>query len=291
MLNRREVLNLGVSAAAASALMSNNARAVQGTAPLLHIIDSNVSLFHWPFRRLPLDEPAALVTRLGELGISRAWAGTFEAILHRNISDVNERLANTCRSHPELVPIGSINPTLPNWQEDVRRCFSVHLMPGIRLYPNYHGYSLADPRFTELLRIAASEKRFVQLAVAMEDTRTQHKSLHATDVDLAPLADVMSQAKGVRIQLLNYRPNSSQIEELVKIPGLFFDTSRVEGSDGVPWLVERLPAGRVLFGSHAPFLIPEAALIRVHESDQLDETALRSVYAGNAKQFRQGAGS
>lgn len=291
MFNRREVLNLGVSAVAASALTSNNARAVQGTAPPLHIIDSNVSLFHWPFRRLPLDEPAALVSKLRELGISQAWAGTFEGILHRDISGVNERLANTCRSQPELVAIGSINPTAPSWQEDVRRCFSVHLMPGIRLHPNYHGYSLADSRFIELLRIAASEKRFVQLAVAMEDPRTQHKSLRATDVDLAPLAGVMSQADGVRVQLLNYRPNSSLLDGLANIPDLFFDTSRAEGTDGVPRLVERVPAGRVLFGSHAPFLVPEAALIRVHESDQLDETALRSVYAGNAKQFRQGAGS
>jgi predicted TIM-barrel fold metal-dependent hydrolase len=38
----------------------------------------------------------------------------------------------------------------------------------------------------------------------------------------------------------------------------------------------------VLFGTHAPFLIPEAALIRVHESAVLDEMGLHAVLSQNA---------
>jgi predicted TIM-barrel fold metal-dependent hydrolase len=97
----------------------------------------------------------------------------------------------------------------------------------------------------------------------------------------------MARNQDARVQLLNVNPRSPQLERFAKIPGLFFDTSRVEGTDGVPKLVSKLAAGRVLFGSHAPFLIPEAALIRVHESGQLDQQALRELLAGNADRLHE----
>jgi predicted TIM-barrel fold metal-dependent hydrolase len=251
--------------------------------PPFRIIDTNVSLFQWPFRRLPLDETDALVTKLRSLGIAQAWAGSFEGILHHDLAAVNRRLAEACKSRAELVPIGSVNPTLPDWEEDLRRCIDEQQMPGIRLHPNYHGYALDDPRFAKLLELATTAGRFVQLAAAMEDTRTQHPLVRVEDVDLAPLTAVIPQIAGARVQILNYRPTSPLLETLAKTPGLYFDTARVEATDGVPNLIKRVPPQRVLFGTHAPFLVPEAALIRVHESGRLDEAALRAVLANNAE--------
>ena len=112
-----------------------------------------------------------------------------------------------------------------------------------------------------------------------------------TDVDLTPLPDVITRARGAKVQILNYRPSSSLLEKLAKVPGIYFDTARVDGSDAVPKLVERIPNGRVMFGTHAPFLIPEAALIRVHESGLLDEPAMRSVLSKNARQISAKVGT
>lgn len=282
MLNRRDMLNLGVSAAAASMFVTGEARAQENEPRTLRIIDTNVSLFQWPFRRLPLDDTDALVTKLRSLGIAQAWAGSFEGLLHRDIAAVNRRLAEACRSRPELIPVGSVNPELPDWEGDLRRCVDEHNMPGIRLHPNYHGYTLDDPRFGRLLELATAAGRFVQLAAAMEDTRTQHSLVRVADVDLVPFVDLMPRIARARVQILNYRP-SPLLETLAKTPGLFFDTARVEATDGVPNLFKRVPPGRVLFGTHAPFLVPEAALIRVHESGQLDEAAMETVLSKNAE--------
>lgn len=285
MMHRREVLTLAVSAGMASAILPGRARSADCEQPRFRIIDTNISLFRWPFRRLPLDNPDALVKKLRFLGITQAWAGSFEAILHRDIAGVNQRLAEACRNRPELIAIGSINPALPDWEDDLRRCTQKHNMPGIRLHPNYHGYTLDDPRFQRVVELATASGRFIQIAAAMEDTRTQHVLVQVPDVNLAPLVKLMKVLPGARVQVLNHNLRPPLLLQLGETPGMFFDTSRVDGTDGVPQLVQNVAPGRVLLGSHAPFLIPEAALIRVHESGTLDEASLRAVLSESAEHF------
>ncbi len=140
------------------------------------IIDTNVYLSRWPFRRLHGDEPEQLVAKLIENNVSQAWAGSFDAILHEDLSAANARLAADCRAYGKglLLPFGSVNPALPDWQEDFRRCHENHKMRGIRLHPNYHGYTLDNPRFGELAALAARTGMVVQVVLSMEDERTQH---------------------------------------------------------------------------------------------------------------------
>lgn len=287
MLNRRELLGMAVSSGAAGMLFGTGARSSAGeTQPSFQITDTNISLFRWPFRRLPLDQTDLLVEKLRSLGISQAWAGSFEGLLHRDLAGVNRRLADACKSHPELRPIGSISPELPGWQDDLQQCFDEHNMPGIRLHPNYHGYTLDDPRFRRVLEQATAAGRFVQIAAAMEDTRTQHPMLRVPDVELAPLIGVMRQLPQARVQILNARLRGAVLEDLAELDNVYFDTARVEGTDGVPELVRSVSASRVMLGTHAPFLIPEAALIRTHESGTLSQKDLRRVLAESAEQFR-----
>lgn len=289
-LHRRDLFS-GVLVGAATATLSCTAWAEEtaGETPdrPWEIIDTNINLFQWPFRRLPYDSVDELAGKLDSLKIGQAWAGSFEGILHRDLSGVNARLAEACRDRGRgrLIPFGSINVSLPDWEEDLRRCHEEHRMPGIRLHPNYHDYSLDDPRFARLLTIAAERGLLVQLTASMEDRRTQHPLSQVPDVDLSPLPDRMEKVPEAKVLILNCKPSSAApLKRLADTPGVYFDIARVEATDGVARLVRSIPRERVVFGTHAPFFVYESALIKVYESE-LTEREAGALFEQNAKRL------
>jgi uncharacterized protein len=250
------------------------------------MIDVNVSLSRWPFRRLPLDEPATLVAALMRMGVTQAWAGSFDGLLHRDVAAVNSRLADDCRTHGDglLVPFGTVNPTLPDWRDDVRRCHELHRMPGVRLHPNYHGYRLDDPRLAALLDEAVGRSLLVQIVAAMEDARTQHPLVRVPPVDLAPLAALIAGRPSSRIVLLNamLRPGDGPLKRLLETGRVWADTAMLEGVAAIERAAEAVGADRLLVGSHAPFYCVDAAPLKLHESI-LKEADRAAIAEGNAR--------
>jgi len=247
------------------------------TPPLGPMVDTNVHVGSWPFRHLTDSDPRSLVTKLRRLGFTQAWASSFDAILHRDLSDVNSRLASTCREVGAgfLVPFGAINPSLPDWEEDLRRCHEVHQMPGLRIYPGYHDYRLDEPVFRRLLEQTVARGLLLQLVVALEDTRTQHPRVRAEDVDLSPLPELLKGLPRARILLLGGRPAGNRFDEFADDPRVRFDTSRIDGTDGIAAWVRRTSPSRVMLGSHSPMLITQANLIKLYESDLTDAELLQ----------------
>lgn len=240
------------------------------------IVDTHVSLSRWPFRRLPSDETPALIERLRRHGVTQAWAGSFDAILHRDIGGVNARLAEECRRHGGTIlkSFGAVNPKLPDWREDLRRCVEDYRMPGIRLHPNYHQYELTDPVFAELLHAAAARGLIVQIAVSMEDMRTQHPLVRVPVVDLTALPALMKREPRAKVQLLNWWPalRRQSLQAFLEAGTVIFDIATVDGIEGIARLVERLPPERVAFGSNFPLFSIDAALLKMQESGLAENT-------------------
>ena len=184
------------------------------------------------------------------------------------------------------MPFGSINPKLPDWKEDLRRCAEVHHMPGIRLHPNYHGYKLDDPDFARLLRLATERHLIVELALVMEDERMMHPLLRVEPVDIAPLDDLVKQTPGLRLVLLNAlgKLRGQPLRDLIASGEVYVEVAMLEGVGGVANLLTQVPAERVLFGSHAPLFYFESAMLKLKESP-LSEKQLRAIRRGNAQRL------
>jgi predicted TIM-barrel fold metal-dependent hydrolase len=288
-LDRRDFLKIALTATAAGAAALGRPGATEAakTAPA-GLVDVNVNLSRWPLRRVGFDDTAGLVSMLRRQGVTQAWTGSFESLLHKDMAGVNARLARECRREGAglLVPFGSVNPKLPDWEEDLRRCVEEHRMPGLRLYPNYHGYKLDDPAFARLLRLAADRGLVIELALIMEDERMMHPLLRVPPTDPAPLAGVLKQTPGLRLVLINglRMLRDKALVDLVSSGEIYIEISMIDEVGGAGNLLAKLPPGRVLFGSYAPLFYFESAALKLQESPLTDEQ-LRAVRSENARRL------
>ena len=260
------------------------------------IIDTNVNLFDWPFRALKYRDTKALVAKLKKHRIIEAWAGSFEALLAKDMDGVNVRLAAECREHGPgfLIPFGSVNLAWPDWQEDVRRCHEVHKMPGIRIYPGYQPFGLDHPDVESLVRMTSERGLILQVVFGMEDPRVHHPVINVGPAAFAPLAKAVQPAPNAKVQLLHFS-GSAQGADLtqwmIKTKAVM-DISRLEGNGAVGRMIgsvaglpsARVPVDRIVFGSHAPYFPVETAIMKLIESP-LDVQQLQAIMQGNARRL------
>lgn len=228
------------------------------------LTDCHVYLGSHPFRQLGAENTASFVQALAKRGVTEAWAGAFEGLLRRDVAAVNRELALACQNSM-LRPCGTINLSLPDWQDDVKRCAEDHGMRVIRLHPNYHGYDLQAPAFRELLALAMKHRLLVQLVVQMEDERTQNPQVRVAPVDLKPLAAILQEMKETRIMLLNANA-AMLLRYLQNSPNVWLDFAMIEGVGGVENLLKTWPLERLVFGSFAPVFYWESAHLKMQES-------------------------
>jgi predicted TIM-barrel fold metal-dependent hydrolase len=292
-MDRREFVAIAAGAMAAALAHSPAARADESqpaSARSPALIDTNVSLHRWPFRRLPLDDTPALLAKLRANGVTQAWAGSYAALLHKDISAVNAWLADECARHGEgvLLPFGALNPMLPDWEEDLRRCVEVHKMRGVRLHPNYHGFKLADPVFERVLQLASERELIVQIAVSMEDERTLHPLVNVPPTDTAPFAPLLGRFPRARVQLLNaFRTlRGAPLQALAKA-GARFEIATLESVAGIGKMLAEIDPATLLFGSGAPFYYFESAKLKLKESS-LTDAQLSALSSENARAFLVG---
>ena len=300
-LDRRHFLKTSLLAGAAASLRPAAAAAVPGSsgssgtsAP--GIIDTNVNLFDWPFRTLKYGETSALVEKLKRHRVIEAWAGSFEALLHKDLNRVNERLARECREFGGgiLRPFGTISLAWPDWEEDVRRCHEVYRMPGIRIYPGYQAFDLKHPDLRRLVAVTRERGLLLQIAFAMEDPRVHHPIINVGTVLATPLVPILKAEPQARVQLLHFSGNvqGTDLQALMTETNATIDISRWEGNGALGRMIgtapgstsARVPVERALFGSHAPYFPLETAILKLIESPASAEQ-LHAIMQGNARRL------
>lgn len=291
--NRRNFMGASMATVASAPFLPAPAAAAgqaSATVSAQGIVDTHVYLSRWPGRRMIGDQPDELVSRLRKHGVAHAWTGSFDALLHKDIAGVNARLSADCTQYGQglLIPFGTVNPMLPDWEEDLRRCHEQFRMPGIRVHPNYHAYTLEDPAFSKLLRLASERNLIVQIVAWMEDERTQIPALDVQLVDLRPLASLLETVPKARVMVLNgfVSLRSAQLswERLKRFENLAFDIAMLEQLMGVKVLADAAGLERVVFGSYSPMFYFESALLKLREAD-LSAQQTGAILSGNPSRW------
>jgi hypothetical protein len=167
-------------------------------------------------------------------------------------------------------------------------------MPGIRLYPAYHGYALDDIEFARLIAEAAKRRLLVQIVLRLEDERVHHQALVIGALDVEPLVELLKRLPEAKVQLINSAGPllGNNVPALVRDTQVTFDIAATEGNGGVGRLIEgkntsykgAIPVKRLAFGSHAPFFPCESALMKLFESP-LSRDQLEKLMHANARRL------
>jgi predicted TIM-barrel fold metal-dependent hydrolase len=153
-------------------------------------------------------------------------------------------------------------------------------LPMVRLFPNYHGYSLqdADPLLAEL----AKRKVVAQVIVRMEDPRRQHRLAQVPDVPAMFVHAAAVLHPGLKVLLSGAQgPALLALARLLPFSrNLWADTSQADGLGTIPDLMKSAWGDRLVFGSHYPLFIPYAAVARVVLD--LDDASATRIFEANA---------
>lgn len=252
------------------------------------IIGYVTSLGNFAFRHVPDSDPAGLADLLDAEGIDRALVSSLETIMYRNVQKGNELLAERIGPfNDRFIGAAVVNPIYAEPVEDLRVCIEKWHMRAVRLLPNYHGYSLNDPRVGHLLAACGELQVPVSIVFRVEDERQRHWLIDPGRVDAEQAAAQIAQFPQVNFVL--ERARFGEVKSVLKTApdasNLFVETSGRfllgPPSAGLREVIDAIGPERVLFGTDMPLQYGRAAILKI-ESLELSRQQKENVMGANA---------
>jgi len=243
------------------------------------IIDLNAFIGNWPSHPV-MGGLEAVRDSLRAYGVERIFVSPLEAAWCRNPHLFNRELYQAVEVFDDVWPMPVLDPTMATWREELDRAVQQSKVRLVRLLPAYSPYKLSEAGV--LLEALALAPLGVLVQTRLEDPRRQHPLAQVPDVPATEVADVAERYPELTVIIGG--PRAREIltlkDRLLGLPNLYADVSQAEGIELMRVMAEEGLTEKLVFGSHAPFFIPHAALSRV-VMDLDDETAA-AILAGNA---------
>jgi predicted TIM-barrel fold metal-dependent hydrolase len=222
-----------------------------------------------------------VVDSLTQVGVDRIALSPLDAVWCRNPHVYNAALIETCSVDDRLLPVPVIDPGIVTWEAELETASEAGVRL-IRLFPNYHGYSLSDA--DPLLQRMSEGGLCVIVQTRMEDPRTQHPLSVVDDVSADEIGATTLRHPSLRVVIGGARVGElRKLNERIKdAEHLYADVSQADNADVLKVLIDDGLGERLVFGSHAPLFNAHAAMMRVVtdvEDDEAETILSRNVEA------------
>jgi predicted TIM-barrel fold metal-dependent hydrolase len=249
------------------------------------MIDANLYVGEYPFRRLPATGGEAVRALLDEIGAERAIATSFHSIFYKdNLDGLRKSLDETASVGDRIFFWAVINPTFPGWEEDMEAALGLPGVIGVRLLPMYHHYSPADGSVLRLMALAAEADVPVNVSHRIVDERLHHWLLNVRPIDLAEMRELIERASDTQIVLSHlYVAEMSQLAPAIKEhPSALVDVGNAKPQVGwVEQVCDQLGPSRLIVGTGAPLYYHRGVLMGLEEAP-IAEEARRAILHDNA---------
>lgn len=252
------------------------------------MIDVNAYLGHFAFRQLRHATAEELLRLMDRKRIERAVVSSASAITYRNTQSGNEELAaEVKRRRDRLVPFAVINPAYADWRHDLRVCQEEFGMPGVRIYPHWHGYKADDTVCFDLAREAAARKMPVSVPFRVEDRRQQSWLVDIPDISQQEAVALVKAVPEGRFILGNGSGFvSSELGRAGLRPNYWIEISLLTAliANEIGQLIANLGEDRILFGTGMPFHYPDGAILKLEVLDA-SPAVKEKISRGNARRL------
>lgn len=244
-------------------------------------LDLNCFSGNWPFYKVRYNTVKKLTQLHSRCGIEGGLVSSLEALFYQDPYEAEAELAKELFG-TNYAQAAVVNPTLPGWQENLKRCVEILGIKAVRLIPSYHGYTLADPVMEQVAAMLRQYQLPLVLTVRIEDERTTWMvkprpiAIDEVKVFLQSFADIRTLITNIQIDEL------AELADLFEVrANLFADTSGlVRGLFPVD-MAYPLTNGQLVFGSSAP-KNELGAIVNTVDTSLLTEEQKIAVYSGEA---------
>ncbi|MBL4576107.1 MAG: amidohydrolase family protein [Opitutaceae bacterium] len=247
------------------------------------LIDTNASFGHWPFARLPKRTLTALETHLTKNGIGHALISHLETLFTPDPHPYNLELIKATKRYDRFTPVPVLNLYNPDWLEGLETYRKKTDLKAVKIYPNFHNYSLNSGRVNALIRYLSEHGIRLIINVRMLDERHQYFGLKVNGVPLKQLAGIGERFPEFRFLCTGlYRPEIFELADQCET--FSTDMSFADWHDLINELLKKLSPDRLFFGSHTPLMVTKANTMKL-EVAPISAKLKKQIGQGNAKKF------
>jgi predicted TIM-barrel fold metal-dependent hydrolase len=252
----------------------------------MKIIDVNASFGFWPSQPFPYSDLQQFEEVYARNGVDEVWVSAVESILFPDPDVYDFALFDALKQFSRFRAVKTVNPLLANWQQSCERAIAEHDIKALKLYPNYQGYTLNHRETLRLCEFAAERDLPILISMRVNDERNQPTCLQVRPVDcgaLVELAHTVPQASFIALCAYN-----NELGTLIQAENILADIAFIDEEDPLLMACAEFPVSRLVFGSHGPFLYPEAAVFKATYS-QIPSEDIAKITSGNLRGLARGA--
>lgn len=249
----------------------------------MNLIDTNVNLGPWPFTPAPDRTGLELAAHLRARGIRRALVSHLGTVFQPEPMVTNRQLFATVRRTPNLLPVPTINPALANWREQLAECLAAGPIRAVKIFPNFHNYSLASRRLDAFMAAIADAKIRLIVNVRLEDERHRYFALKIKGVPVKQMDAFL--ARHPRHHVLFAGIYKGEVDKLAaKHANFSAEISFLEITNVLEVTLRTFPARRLMLGTATPLLNTRAGADKLRCAN-IPAKAKALIGADNARRF------
>jgi predicted TIM-barrel fold metal-dependent hydrolase len=248
------------------------------------IVDFCAYLGEWLTWTLHYRSADGLLYLMDRSRVDAACVSLASGMFRYDAREANERLCHQVEGHRNrLWPIGTVNPSVSTWREDVQDGLERLGLVGYRIHPAYHGYTLDSPPVLELAAVLARAGCPLFVALYVDEERFQHPAIRVPDVPIDEIQTLIACAPDTTVVLNSLKTlhASTLFESGIALDRVYLDVDAMDQDfEGLYSLVTQFGVERLVYGSQMPFLYPEAARMVVEYSG-LSEADIEAILVRN----------